>query len=292
MDSSSIGDIILENFDVPSWPELYGPDESETLLGFWVPLYHRWLDPTKSKVFFHEELNERAGIKIFKNLYKERPLQLLKGQMIGPATLKWALLKNKLALGNDEKIVQFISEAFVAQTQILSEVALNVVISIDEPSAFLMPECFKLWQEFFVAIDMYKPFGIALHTCGGINSRWLELPWQIVNFDATEVLESFEQEPKVWASAWQKYFARGSWLAVGLVAANRIAVEPVNESLVKDFFENFLPIANNQILFSTTCGIDCQTEAELRDRLKSFGLLMPLAISSNLPVEVKPGNLL
>ncbi|MDZ4661197.1 MAG: hypothetical protein SGJ18_06205 [Pseudomonadota bacterium] len=292
IDPSPIGKIILENFDIPSWPELYGQDDSETLLGFWVPLYQRWLDPTRSKVFFHEELNERPGIKLIKEQYKNRPVQVIKGQMIGPATLKWALLKHKLAMGNDEQIIKFISEAYVAQIQILSEVALSVVIALDEPAAFLVPECQELWKEFFHAIDMYKPFGVALHTCGGLVPHWLALPWQVVHFDVAEVIDHFEREPIVWAEAWQKYFTRGSWLAAGLIAANRMPLEPINEGLVKDFFEKFLPISNNQILFSTTCGIDCQTEAELNERLKYFNDLMSLAVSTKAPSEIKPGNLI
>ncbi len=275
-----LNDIILRNFDVPCWPELYGDHDGETLMGFWVPLYQRWLDPTRSKTHFSEELSERPGIKELKKEIKGRPLQILKGQMIGPATLKWALLKHKLPMADDQHIVKFTAEAFVAQIQALSELALNVVISLDEPSAFLVPECMQLWKDFFHAIDMYRPFGVALHSCGDIAPQWLALPWQVVHFDAAEVLDAWEKEPVVWAEAWRTYFERGSWLASGLLSSSRIAVEPINDISVIDFFEKILPISNNQILFSTTCGIDAPTETDLEQRLSHFPRLTELAKTS------------
>ncbi len=272
-DPRDLVDTIISSFDIPCWPELLALGPQESLTGYWLPLYHKWLENSGKGIDFYQQLNERPGIKLMRDVFSGRPLPILKGQMIGPATLKWSLISNKLPLGSDELLVQFVGEAMIAQIQALSRFASNVVITLDEPSAYFVPEAKDLWQKVFLQIDKYRPYGVALHCCGSLKVEWLELPWQVVHFDAAEILEGFEEKPHDWIKAWKEYFSRGSWLAAGLISANSLPLDPIDPILVTDFFEMFLSMANNQILFAATCGLDCPSKDTLKKRLDYFAKL-------------------
>lgn len=273
----NITDIILSNYDVPAWPELLCFGESETLDGFWTKLYYRWLNPEGLRVQLDEEISKRPGIKLFHNRFSGSPLNLIKGQMIGPATLKWCLQKKKMNIGSDDHIVNFIVESAIAQIQILSKFSWNIVLTFDEPSAGFIAEAESLWQDVMVSLDKYRPYGIALHSCGVIKPQWLEWPWQVVHFDVNECVNYSAKHPKEWRDSFEKYFGRGSWLAAGVLSSSSLALESFDPLLLNDFFDTIKGISNNQIMFSSTCGIDCKSEGALLQRLNDFGKVSELS---------------
>lgn len=280
----NITNIILQNYDVPAWPELLCFGEKETLDGFWTDLYSRWLISTGSgrRVQLDIEIGKRPGIKLFHNRFSGSPLNLIKGQMIGPATLKWCLQKKKMSVGSDDHLVNFIVESAIAQIQVLSKFAWNVVLCFDEPSASFVPEAETVWQDVMVSLDKYRPHGIALHSCGGFKVQWLEWPWQVVHFDVNECVNFSAKHPKEWREAFEKYFSRGSWLAAGILSSSALAIEAFDPLLLNDFFDTVKGISNNQIMFSSTCGIDCKSEGALIQRLGEFGRVSELSQKINV----------
>jgi hypothetical protein len=273
----NITDIIMQNFDVPAWPELLCFGDQETLPGFWTNLYQQWFNPSGVKAHLDEAIFRRPGVQLFHNRFVGSPLNLIKGQMIGPATLKWCLNQKKMSIGTNDHLVNFIVEAAIAQIQVLSKFSWNIVLCFDEPSAAFVPEAESLWQDVMVSLDKYRPYGIALHSCGGFKPQWLEWPWQVVHFDVNECVNYSAKHPKEWREAFEKYFARGSWLAAGAISSSAIALEAFDPLLVNDFFDTVKGISNNQIMFSSTCGIDCKTEGALINRLAEFEKLSDLS---------------
>lgn len=273
----NISNIILQNFDVPAWPELLSLGEKETLNGFWLNLYQDWLRPVSPKIQLDTALANRPGIKLFHQRFVGSPLNLMKGQMIGPATLKWCLQKNKMSVGSDDQLVNFIVEAAIAQIQVLSKFAWNIVLCFDEPAAIFTAEAETLWQDVMVSLDKYRPYGLALHSCGGFSPQWLEWPWQVVHLDVNECVNFSSKYPKEWQSAFEKYFARGSWLVAGILSSSALALEPFDPMLLNDFLDTVKGISSNQLMFSSTCGIDCKTEAALSQRLAGFEKIVELS---------------
>ncbi len=273
----NITDIILTNFDVPAWPELLCFGEKETLPGFWMDLYQQWLTPSTRRIQLDTAIADRPGVKLFHNRFVGSPLNLVKGQMIGPATLKWCLQKNKRAIGSDDQLVNFIVEAAIAQIQVLSKFSWNIVLCFDEPAAIFAADAETLWQDVMVSLDKYRPYGLALHSCGGFKPSWLEWPWQVVHLDINECVNYSTKNPKEWQAAIEKYFGRGSWMAAGVLSASALALEPYDPMLLNDFFDSIKSVANNQILFSSTCGIDCKTEAALVQRLSAFESIVDMS---------------
>ncbi|OQW54642.1 MAG: hypothetical protein A4S09_05660 [Proteobacteria bacterium SG_bin7] len=279
---SNICEIILSNYDVPAWPELLCFGENETLDGFWTQLYTQWLNPEGPRVQLDEAVAKRPGIKLFHSRFSGSPLNLIKGQMIGPATLKWCLQKNKISMGSNDHLVNFVVEAAIAQIQILSKIAWNVVLCFDEPSASFVPEVESLWRDVIVSLDKYRPYGIALHSCGEFKAQWLEWPWQVVHFDVNECVNFSAKHPKDWRESFEKYFNRGSWLVSGVLSSSALAIEAFDPLLLNDFFDTVKGISNNQIMFSSTCGIDCKSETALVQRLGEFGKISELSKKINV----------
>lgn len=285
-DTDRIVDTILNNFDIPCWPELMSMGEQETLTGFWVPLYQKWLESSGKKIMLDQELLHRPGIKLFHSRFKGKPLNLVKGQMIGPGTLRWTLAKKNLPMGSDDHIIDFLVESAIAQIQVLSQFSWNVVLTLDEPAASFYENTERLWREFFLKIDKYRPYGLGLHCCGSFEPQWLEWPWQVVHLDAHEYLQSVEKKPSDWQIYQRQFFSRGSWLVGGVVSSNSLTTEPIDQMVLGDFLEAVIPLANRQLMFSTTCGIDCVTNAQLESRL---GYLSKVVSIAEQKLSLDPG---
>jgi hypothetical protein len=264
-EAGPVVDKLISDFDIPCWPELTGLGSSEELVGFWVKLFEEW-DHRPSSEIIEAALAHRPGIAEVLSRFKEQPLPLLKGQMIGPSTLIWALKQVEYPIIDRNKVLEFIYQSYVRQAYLLAHVSYKVIISLDEPCASMDSTVHLLWREFFSRPKLEHQFGIALHSCGVPRPEWLEFPWDVVHFDIEKLSGEMDREPEVWQTAFNDFFARGSWLAVGTVCSTTSAEDSEswnNLSQVRRLFHD-----DKRLLLSTTCGLDARTSASLNDKLQ------------------------
>ena len=272
--AEEVSSLIPQYFDIPCWPELTGLGEAEEMVGFWGEVFKLWDQNGLKSDRMTDLLRSRPGIEHWLKVYSAHPLPLLKGQMIGPVTLIWALKKQEYPVVDRRRVLQFTYEALQCQADLLGSIASNVILSLDEPCAFLDPLAQKIWKEFFEMPLDRESFGLAMHSCGAPQPEWLELPWQVVHFDIHELVTVMNGAPKAWEKAWNGFFERGHWFAAGLVNGSQLALSESSAGQALDELEQaFFDLKLEQVLLSTTCGLALQDLAGTEGKLKELEAL-------------------
>lgn len=264
-------DEIIRQFDIPCWPELTGQGPGEELVGFWLKLYTEWQEGASLSII-DEGLSRRPGFSAIERQYTSQPLPLVKGQVIGPSTLMWALKKMEHPVIDRRQVLEFIHQSFLRQAYLLSKISYKVIISLDEPCAHLDSTVVYLWSEFFEKLQSENQVGLALHCCGRPSHDWLSLSWDVVHFDMSLLAKEMHQSKPEWSSAWKKYFSRGSWFAAGVVSSKTLDEQDSSVDNLESLEELFAGIGYERILMSTTCGLDARTMASLRAKLNVLTL--------------------
>lgn len=272
---------IVENFDVPCWPELTGLGPPEELVGFWMPLFQAWERENCAIDLIEMAVKERPGLSAFLRAFSGQQLPIVKGQMIGPMTLMWALKRIRYPLIDRDRVLSFISQAFLVQGDLLAKVSHHVIISLDEPCAFMEATSERVWRELWEQNKFDPQIGMALHSCGTLKKSWFELPWNVVHVDFGELAAGFGQDEAGWEETLRAFFASGGWLALGLLSSSPLAatLQDPRELLaeVRAMFKN---IGLNQILISTSCGIGDTSLPDVKNRLQQLSGLSHTFISS------------
>ena len=260
---------IFRYFDIPCWPEMTGMGGSEELVGFWLPLYQRW-EVNQDSQLIEEAIASRPGMLAAEKFLKGKQTFLLKGQMIGPVTLLLALKREKALVIDREKIFEFIFQSFVCQGVYLGRFAKKIIISLDEPCAFMDVNSARIWADFFARFSFQEQFGIALHSCGELNLEMLNFPWHVIHVDLQELRDAIDREP-AWLPALEAFAERGSWLAIGAVQSSLLGSLVVEKDhlggLCEQVFEVIKPGKLHRILFSTSCGIGAMSLETTKSKL-------------------------
>lgn len=260
---------MVSSFDVPCWPELTGAGESEELVGFWLPLYLEWEKSSCDEVI-EKALKNRPGLKLFSEQFSSQPLPLLKGQMIGPLTLVWALKKNNHPMIDRQRVFEFIWSAFRAQGYLLARLANKVIISFDEPCAFLESMRNLLWEDFFRLKPSDQAFGIALHSCGPVDHEVLNFQWNVVHFDYDEFQASYRADEEKWKQKIQNFFENNQWLALGIVRSSVLAEKTQVESLARELEEWLEKFSQPKVLLSSSCGFGDSDWKSIKEKIDSI----------------------
>lgn len=155
-------------------------------------------------------------------------IQALKGQLSGPVTFAGMVkdLEGKPILYDQEltqAVCQGLARKAVWQAQQFWDLGRDAVIFFDEPyltgfgSAYLpisKGEVMDILAQTLDAVRQSGPISLGVHCCG--NTDWsllLETPLDILSFDSFGYFESL----RLYEKALQGFFARGGWLAWGLV---------------------------------------------------------------------------
>ena len=261
---------IISHFDVPGWPELTALGTEEELVGFWLPMYEDWEEHNHKEDWFEEKLLQRPGMKAFLDHLQGSPLSICKGQMIGPVTLIWALKKNDFPVIDRFRIGEFLKTAFRVQAQLCSKVSHNVIISLDEPCAFMNPMSLIIWEEFFSHLSSDSSYGVAMHSCGAVNPDWLKLNWDVIHVDFEEFLQSYQKQPMAWQKAIQEFFDKDKWLALGVVRSNPLMQEENMEDVLKEVISLFKSTKEPKLLLSTSCGMGDVTLPDTVNKLQKL----------------------
>ena len=262
--------LIIECFDVPCWPELTGIGTAEELLGFWVPLYQKWEQENQSGLIIETALKNRPGMSAFLKTYSGKPLPLVKGQLLGPVSLMAALKKKQFPFIDRDKILQFIGQSVLVQSDLLSKISQNRIICLDEPWAFTDVMAHRVWQELWDVVKFDPQIGLALHSCGPVKSTWFELPWHVVHVDFQELATGLAADARVWESTLEAFFKRGSWLAIGVLSSSPIAPAPDIAELMAEVKSVLKGASLNQILISTSCGVGDMNITSTKSRLQQL----------------------
>jgi hypothetical protein len=257
-------------FSVPHWPELVGLGEGEELIGFWLDLFLKWVELDENGRTIEEALLKRPGLSAFLEANEGKRVLVAKGQMIGPATLIWALKRRQYPVIDRLQIIDFLTRAFRIQGRLLERVGERTIVSLDEPIAFLAPYANVVWEEFFQSLSRFEnETGVALHSCGTPDWSWLELPWKVVHFDVVEWNQKLSVCSPEERKLYEDFFERGSWLAIGVVPGGPI--EPDEEhldGLFKEFVNLHAPVPLENVMISTSCGIGIKDYKQLEDRMR------------------------
>jgi len=152
----------------------------------------------------------------------------LKGQLSGPVTFAGMVkdLEGKPILYDQEltrAVCQGLARKAVWQSQQFRDLGKEAVIFFDEPyltgfgSAYLpisKGEVMEILAQTLDAVRQSGPVTLGVHCCG--NTDWsllLETPIDILSFDSYGYFDSL----RLYEKALQGFFARGGWLAWGLV---------------------------------------------------------------------------
>jgi hypothetical protein len=155
-------------------------------------------------------------------------IQALKGQLSGPVTFAGMVkdLEGKPILFDHEltqAVCQGLARKAVWQAQKFWDLGKDAVIFFDEPyltgfgSAYLpisKREVMEILTQTLDAVRQSGPVTLGVHCCG--NTDWsllLETPLDILSFDSYGYFDSL----RLYEKALQDFFARGGWLAWGLV---------------------------------------------------------------------------
>lgn len=155
-------------------------------------------------------------------------VQALKGQLSGPVTFAGMVkdLEGKAILYDHEltqAVCQGLARKAVWQAQQFWDLGKDAVIFFDEPyltgfgSAYLPISKAEVMDILTQTLDAVRPAGpitLGVHCCG--NTDWsllLETPLDILSFDSYGYFDSL----RLYEKALQGFFARGGWLAWGLV---------------------------------------------------------------------------
>jgi hypothetical protein len=181
-------------------------------------------------------------------------IQALKGQLSGPVTFagmvkdpegKPILYDRELTLA----VCQGLARKAVWQAQKFRDLGREAVIFFDEPflsgfgSAYLpisRGEVMDLLTQTLAAVRQAGPVTLGVHCCG--NTDWsmlLETPIDILSFDSYGYFDSL----RLYEKALQGFFARGGWLAWGLVPTGEDLDEETGNSLWQRFQEQVHQLA-------------------------------------------------
>jgi hypothetical protein len=172
--------------------------------------------------------------------------QALKGQVSGPVTFAGMVkdLDGKPILFDREltqAVCQGLARKAVWQAQKFRDLGKEAVIFFDEPyltgfgSAYLpisKKEVVDILTETLDAVRPAGPVTLGVHCCG--NTDWsllLEAPLDILSFDSYGYFDSL----RLYDQALQGFFARGGWLAWGLVPTGEDLHEETADSLWQRF---------------------------------------------------------
>ncbi|MHB8069494.1 MAG: uroporphyrinogen decarboxylase/cobalamine-independent methonine synthase family protein [Desulfobaccales bacterium] len=168
--------------------------------------------------------------------------RVLKGQVSGPVTFAGMVkdLEGKAIL-YDRELTQAVCQGLALkaawQAQKFRDLGKEAVIFLDEPfltgfgSAYLpisKDEVVEILTETLNAVRVPGPVTLGVHCCG--NTDWsllLESPLDILSFDAYGYFDSL----RLYDKALQGFFARGGWLAWGLVPTGEDLHEETADSL-------------------------------------------------------------
>ncbi len=264
--SQKVEDIqeLLSVFDFDFWPEMTGLGEKEELIGFWLHLFDIWCKSDFDKNTISKQIKSRIGFEWFLKNKSDKPT---KTQIIGPATLLWALKKEKYP---------FIIESDIFEFLLLSITEMNELngtkfdfISIDEPCAFLEKKTEVLWKSMLVQFkneDLGE--SLCLHSCGTPKPSWLDFSFKVVHLSLGELGDSLISERAFWNEKFESMKEKNQWLALGVVPSGPL---PIDKQVVIEDFEDFLYLVpthvKNRLLISTSCGIGLEHSDELQERL-------------------------
>ncbi len=172
--------------------------------------------------------------------------QVLKGQLAGPVTFAGIVkdLEGKPILYDREltqAVCQGLARKAAWQAQQFRDLGKEAVIFLDEPyltgfgSAYLpisRGEVMDLLTQTLDAIRQSGPVTLGVHCCG--NTDWsllLETPLDILSFDSYGYFDSL----RLYEKALQGFFARGGWLAWGLVPTG----EALNDETADGLWQRF-----------------------------------------------------
>lgn len=263
-------DLMIEHYDILCPPELVCMTQEE-LIPNWTQAYYDW-ENSNVAVQAGGHLVNRPGYKEFQKRFSKKGLPLVKGQMIGPATLIWALEKKRGPL-DPNNIIEFIVEAFEFQFNQLMEVGKQVIICLDEPCAFLRNDTLWLWEETLdiLRFRQYHDAGIGLHCCGVPHHSWLKFNWNIVHFDMIELSSAMRNDFDVWLNEFKTYFSSGGWLAAGIFSSsllkNNFKEDILLSQWVIELMDLLKHLSTRQILISTSCGSGSLTLEELKKEM-------------------------
>jgi len=180
--------------------------------------------------------------------------QVLKGQLSGPVTFAGMVkdLEGKPIL-YDRELTQAVCQGLALkaawQAQKFRDLGKEAVIFLDEPyltgfgSAYLpisKDEVVGILTETLDAVRVFGPVTLGVHCCG--NTDWsllLEAPLDILSFDSYGYFDSL----RLYDRALQGFFARGGWLAWGLVPTGEDLHEETADSLWQRFQEQVQQLA-------------------------------------------------
>ncbi|MEW6657815.1 MAG: hypothetical protein AB1424_04065 [Thermodesulfobacteriota bacterium] len=172
--------------------------------------------------------------------------QALKGQLSGPVTFAGMVkdLAGKPILF-DRELTQAVCQGLAMkaawQAQKFRDLGKEAVIFFDEPyltgfgSAYLpisKGEVAEILTETIDAVRVSGPVAVGVHCCG--NTDWsllLEAPLDILSFDSYGYFDSL----RLYDRALQGFFARGGWLAWGLVPTGEDLHEETGDTLWQRF---------------------------------------------------------
>ncbi len=180
--------------------------------------------------------------------------QVLKGQLSGPVTFAGMVkdLEGKPIL-YDRELTQAVCQGLALkaawQAQKFRDLGKEAVIFFDEPyltgfgSAYLpisKDEVVGILTETLDAVRVFGPVTLGVHCCG--NTDWsllLEAPLDILSFDSYGYFDSL----RLYDQALQGFFARGGWLAWGLVPTGEDLHDETADSLWQRFQEQVQRLA-------------------------------------------------
>ncbi len=233
-----------------------------------------------------------ACLNPFLEQLKNRDVEIVKGQVIGPVTfLTSHKIEDFVMLIKDDGYRELIPRILwlKAKFQIkrFKDVSpdSNRIIFFDEPilsqigsavTSINKEDIAELFSIVTDSLDCYK----GVHICG--NSDWdfiLSLPIDIVNFDAFSYGDNF----LLYRDAIEDFISRGGYIAAGIIPTDSESLSKTNEETAmekaKRFMKELKSIVNedniyNRVFITPACGMGTLTEAEA---YKAMGLLKHLS---------------
>ncbi|MEW6387301.1 MAG: methionine synthase [Thermodesulfobacteriota bacterium] len=219
--------------------------------------------------------------------------QAVKGQVVGPVTFA-GMVKDREGkpILYDRELVLAVSQGLARkaawQAQKFREIGKHAVIFFDEPyltgfgSAFLpvsREEVTAILSDTLEAARQPGPVILGVHCCG--NTDWsllLEAPIDILSFDSYGYFPSL----LLYEDSLRKFFARGGWLAWGLVPTGEELHQEEADSLWQRFQQQVreleargleAPVVLSQSLLTPACGLGYLTPAAATRALVLLGEL-------------------
>ena len=245
-DAKKAVDFVIDNFDIPFWPQLPRLDFKESMyVQFSEGLPGLKLEKDKIIVevdereienFFQTVISNPEKLAVSKNYAKglyallkaKQKFEFVKGQITGPISFglqvcdqdKKPIIYNELLM---DALVKNLSAKAKFQEQQLKKVSKNVVIFIDEPfmSAF-GSAMVSLSREQVVSYlnEILNNLGCikGIHCCS--NTDWsvlLDMNIDIISFDAYGYFDKFV----IYADKIKKFLSDGKIIAWGIVPTNK-----------------------------------------------------------------------